>query len=112
MEFDRFTLVFLITNPLAPQRSDFEENQIQNAHMANLAKLHHSGHLIAAGPTGDLNIRGVCLFRSDVDESRELMLADPAVAAGEFTIDVIPWYLPKGEIVSGPGRPPQSISEI
>ena len=112
MEFDRFSLVFLLTNPEAPVRSEAEDAAIQDAHMSHLSDLHEAGHLLAAGPTGDPHYRGVCLFRAEVDRARELMLADPAVMAGWFEITVIPWMVPTGAMFFETTSFPRSMADV
>lgn len=97
MEFDTFTVVFLILNPNLPN-DEPGQDQIQIAHQAYLRHLREIGKMIAAGPTGGEHMRGIVLFNTDVDEAKKLMSEDPAVSAGWFTSDITPWFVPKGEI--------------
>ena len=66
MNFDQFTVALLILRADAPKLSEKEENALQDAHMAHVAKLHDEGHLLAAGPilgTSDRELRGLSIFR-------------------------------------------------
>ena len=40
MKFDNFTVALLILRSDAPKRSEDDQNRLQDAHMAHLAKLH------------------------------------------------------------------------
>ncbi len=112
MEFDRFSICFLAAKDDSPEMSPAEAGDLQNAHMSHLADLHESGELLAAGPTGNPQYRGVCLFRTEVDRARELMLADPAVVAGWFEITVIPWMVPTGAMFFETTTFPRSMASL
>ena len=112
MEFDRFSLVFLLTNPTAPVRSESEDALIQDAHMSHLSDLHEAGHLLAAGPIGDLHYRGVCLFQVDVEKAQKLMETDPAFQAGWFTLKAMTWMVPGGAMNFSHTQFPRSISDL
>ncbi len=48
-----------------------------------------------AGPFGenDKSFRGMFILNAaSVDEARELASSDPAIEAGIFVVDYIPWY--------------------
>jgi len=113
MDFDRFTVVLLLTNPDAPELDDEEAASLQDAHMSHLADLHAAGHLLAAGPLSDEQrlYRGLSILSVGPEQARELKEADPAVRAGIFTLEVIPWMVPAGAIASAPARFPRSIAE-
>ena len=53
MEFDRYTIVLLLTPDDPPQLSEEEADRLQDAHLSHLAELHERGVLLAAGPVGD-----------------------------------------------------------
>ncbi|HZS23809.1 MAG TPA: YciI family protein [Gaiellaceae bacterium] len=109
MEFDHFTLVLLETNPDAPEASD---TVVFDGHLAHLASLHDAGELIAAGPTRDDDLRGICVLATGVERARELMAADPAVQAGVFSVRLVPWRAPKGAIAHAPdARFPRSVAD-
>ncbi|MEP7165335.1 MAG: YciI family protein [Ferruginibacter sp.] len=64
-------------------------------HMANIIRLYNDGILKVAGPFGknDLKWRGIFILDCRTKEEAEgYVLADPAVAAGLFAVDIVPWY--------------------
>lgn len=65
-------------------------------HMENIGKLVTKGKLIVAGPfsrKNDLNYRGIFIFNVKTKEEAEaLVKSDPAVAAGIFDYEILPWY--------------------
>jgi uncharacterized protein YciI len=99
MEFDQFTVVLLLTPPGAPQLDDAAAAELQDAHLSYLAALHESGRLLAAGPLpGEprRRFRGLNIFGTGPDEARSLAEQDPAVRAGQFELEVLPWLVPAG----------------
>jgi uncharacterized protein len=111
VDFDGYSVVLLLLRPDAPQLNDEASAALQDAHMAHLADLHEAGHLVAAGPLGDDEYRGLSIFDTDPDQARELSERDPAVRAGRLAIKVMPWRLPAGAIAFSPTRFPRSIAE-
>jgi len=111
MEFDGFTVCLLILRADAPQHEEQEANELQDAHLAHLAELHEAGHLLAAGPLNHGKYRGLSLFRVDAERARELAERDPAVRAGRFSVEIIPWRVPGGAISFSQTRFPHSIAE-
>lgn len=65
-------------------------------HMENIGKLVTEGKLIVAGPfsgKNDLNYRGIFIFNVKTkEEAKALVKSDPAVAAGLFSYEILPWY--------------------
>jgi uncharacterized protein len=114
VEFDRFTVALLITNPDGPSLTEAEEFALQEAHMAHLADLHDAGQLIAAGPLRDepdRHYRGLSILNVDAETALELKSQDPAVRAGRFVVKVIPWMVPGGAIGYTHTRFPRTIAE-
>jgi uncharacterized protein YciI len=115
MEFDRFSIALLVRRPDAPQLDGESETAMQEAHMAHLADLHEAGFLLAAGPLafGDSSseFRGLSILNVEPDRARELKESDPAVKAGLFKIEVLPWLVPKGAMSFAPTRFPRTIAE-
>ena len=101
MEFDQYTVVLLLTSPDAQQLNDATAAELQDAHLNHLAVLHEGGRLLAAGPLpGDpgRKFRGLSIFGVGADEARSLAEQDPAVQAGQFEIEVLPWVVPAGAV--------------
>jgi hypothetical protein len=116
MEFDRYTITLLILRPDAPELDDAALNALQDEHMAHLADLHEAGRLLAAGPflgAPDRAFRGLSIWRGDPDEVRALLAEhpDPAVTAGRFRVEVIPWMVPTGALHFARTRFPRSMAE-
>jgi uncharacterized protein len=115
MEFDRFSIALLVRQPDAPALDEEAATELQEAHMAHLADLHEAGHLLAAGPLafGDpsSDFRGLSILKVEPEQARELKEADPAVKAGRYRVEVLPWLVPKGAMSFGPTRFPRTIAE-
>ena len=80
--------------------------RLQEGHMANITKLYMEGKLKVAGPFGDNgNWRGLFIFDcATKEEVEQLLLADPAIAAGRLAYEIHPWYTaPTGSFK--PGKP-------
>lgn len=89
-----YVFVILKTGPAVIEKKETRDSLFAG-HMKNINRLVNENKLIVAGPFGknDLKYRG--LFILDVrtiEEARELVKTDPAVAAGIFDVDLIPWY--------------------
>ena len=64
-------------------------------HMANIGRLADEGKLAVAGPfeKNDLAFRGLFIFNvPTIETAKKLVETDPAVKAGIFIYDLIPWY--------------------
>jgi uncharacterized protein len=115
MDFDRFTIGLLILRADAPKLSEQEENALQDAHMAHLAKLHDEGILLAAGPlvgSADRDLRGLEIYKGSPNEVRAAADQDPAVRAGRFTHRLLPWMVPGGAVSFAHTRFPRSMAEV
>ena len=116
MEFDRYTVVLLVTPEDPPQLSEDEAARLQDEHLGHLADLHERGVLLAAGPLGDpgshRHDRGLSVLRCEPDEALRLKGEDPAVKAGVFGLVVMPWMLPAGAMHFTPTTFPRSTDEV
>ena len=112
IELDRYTVALLILRPDAPQLDEEAAARLQDAHMAHLADLHDAGHLVAAGPLLDERFRGLSILNVDPDEARRLKEADPAVKAGRFSVQIIPWLVPKGAVTFAAVPFPRSAADV
>lgn len=64
-------------------------------HMSNMGKMVKSGKLVVAGPISknDDNFRGIFILNtSDMDEAKELLKADPAIASDILAVDMYKWF--------------------
>jgi uncharacterized protein YciI len=111
LKFDRFTIALLILRPDAPELDDAAAEALQDAHLAHLADLHDSGLLLAAGPLGDEELRGLTILKVEPEEARALLQQDPAVRAGRFSVKVMPWMLPGGAVQFSHTKFPRSSAD-
>ena len=113
MDFDRLTITLLELRDEAPDLTPEQEGALQDAHMAYLAGLHESGHLLAAGPLLDRDspFRGLSILSVGVEEARALKERDPAVQAGKYRVIALPWMVPAGAMAFSPTTFPRSASE-
>jgi uncharacterized protein len=101
VEFDRHTLVLLVRPPGSPELTEEEALRLQDAHLANQARLGDEGYVIAAGPftdQDDVRLRGIAVLRCDPEKARELYASDPAVRAGRLGVEVLTWLVPAGNV--------------
>jgi uncharacterized protein len=112
MEFDRFTIALLVARPDAPALDEQQAAELQNAHMSYLADLHEAGHVLAVGPLRDATYRGLSILNVEPDEARRLKEHDPAIRAGLYSVETIPWLVPAGLVSFTPGHVPRSIAEV
>lgn len=111
MEFDEFSIVLLTTAPDAPELDESASRTVFDGHLSYLATAHDDGHLIGAGPTRDESLRGVSVVTLDPDRARAWAAADPAVRAGVFSVQIVPWRVPRGAVAHAPARFPRSVAE-
>lgn len=88
----RYFFVFLNTNPDKPQISEEEKENLQSLHLENLDKLQKDGVLHAAGPF-DGGGGMLVLSATSVEEARDIVNTDPAVAAQRFNVEVFPFNI-------------------
>jgi|SRR5213594_2891522 len=115
MDFDRFTIGLLILRADAPRLNEEEENALQNAHMAHLAKLHDEGILLVAGPllgSSDRDLRGLEIYRVSPEQVKALADQDPGVRAGRYAHQFLSWMVPGGAMSFARTRFPRSMAEV
>ncbi len=100
VEMHRYYLVILRRGPSWTAERTPETIAVGQGHMANIRRLAAEGKLVIAGPfldqTGPGSPAWLFIFRVDsIDEARALTESDPAVQAGRFTYEVLPWLGPK-----------------
>ncbi len=114
MEFDRFSIALLVLRRDRPRLDQEAEAALQDAHMAHLADLHEAGYLLAAGPLlggPDEAFRGLSILNVEPEKVRVLTEQDPAVRAGRFSVEIIPWMVPRGAMHFSRTRFPRSMAE-
>jgi uncharacterized protein YciI len=101
VEFDTYTFVLLRRGPRAHEFSDEELEEIQAGHLAFLDEMRAQGHLLLAGPFRDQEDetkRGLCVYRTGVEETRRLTEQDPAIRAGRMRAEAMTWLTRKGAL--------------
>lgn len=104
MELVPTTLVLLRRPADPPAMSEAELDALQERHLAHLAALKEAGRIAVSGPFGDQpdeSWRGMCLYRTSIEEARELAEQDPSVVAGRLAVDVFTWWTRKGALALG-----------
>ncbi len=80
-----YTLVVLRKGPVWTADETPAVKALLEQHMANIRRLGTDGKLLAAGPCGDGDLRGIFVFATEsLDEARSLAASDPAVKAGRL----------------------------
>jgi uncharacterized protein YciI len=101
MELDGYSFVLLKRGPRAFEFSEVELEQLQAQHLGHLDAMREQGHLLVAGPFSDQadeTLRGFCLYRTSVEETRRLAESDPSVQAGRMAVDVMGWWTKRGSL--------------
>jgi uncharacterized protein YciI len=107
MELDGYSFVLLKRGPRALEFSDEELDRLQEQHLAHLGAMREQGHLLLAGPFSDQadeTLRGFCLYRTSVEETRRLAESDPSVRAGRMAVDVMGWWTARGTLAELAGQ--------
>lgn len=93
-EIDQYWFVMIRTGPNVGLDSA-ERAELFRGHMSNMQRLADEGILKIAGPFGknDLNWRGIFILDcKTLKEAQQHVDTDPAVNAGLFEVDIVPWY--------------------
>lgn len=90
-----YVLAILKTGPKDSEITGDERKQAFAGHFSNMERLANEGKLAVAGPFGknDKSFRGLFILNAaTVEEAEALAASDPAIKAGIFVVDLIPWY--------------------
>lgn len=90
-----YVLAILKTGPNDASITGEQRKEIFRGHFANMNRLAAEGKLALAGPFGenDQAFRGLFVLAvTTVEEGRALTGSDPAVKAGVFVVEYLPWY--------------------
>lgn len=89
-----YVLVILKTGKTKIENKD-TLNTLFKGHMTNIQRMVKEGLLYVAGPFGqnELTYRGLFILNVKTkEEAQALCDTDPAIKAGVFDVDLIPWY--------------------
>jgi uncharacterized protein YciI len=101
IEFDRFTLVLLRWPDGMREFSGEELERSQSGHLAFLDRMREQGALVLSGPFDDRpdeRLRGASLYRTGIEETRQLLEGDTAVQMGRLEPEVLTWLVPRGTL--------------
>jgi uncharacterized protein YciI len=63
--------------------------------------MREQGAMLVAGPFSaqpDETLRGFCIYRTELEETRALAQSDPSVQAGRMAVDVMEWWTQRGAV--------------
>jgi len=95
---ERYTLV-LLKRPANGGAKVADPEALQRQHLGHLQAMARAGKLVVAGPFDDQTdprMRGLCLYRTSLEEARRLANDDPAVKAGRLEVEALSWWVEKG----------------
>ena len=101
MELESYTFVLLKRGPRAAEYSDEELGRLQEQHLGHLAAMKERGAMLLAGPFSeqrDETMRGFCLYRTGLEETRRLAESDPSVRAGRMAVEMMTWWTARGTL--------------
>ena len=90
-----YVLALLRTGPQDAEVKGDARKALFKGHFDNINRLAKEGKLAIAGPFNDpeRKYRGLFIFAvTTVDEAKTLAETDPAVKAGVFVVEYVPWF--------------------
>ena len=94
-----YYMVFLRRGPAWTAAVTPESTKVSQGHRANIDRLTKEGLMVVAGPfegtSGDRALAGIFILRVEsMDAARAAADTDPAVKAGRFVYEIVPWWGP------------------
>jgi uncharacterized protein YciI len=98
-EMRMYYMVFLRRGPAWTAATTPEVTTVSRAHRANIDRLTKEGLMVVAGPfegtSGDRALAGIFILRvSSMEAAKATVDSDPAVKAGRFVYEIVPWWGP------------------
>jgi uncharacterized protein YciI len=90
-----YVFVILKTGKNKPEMTKSVNDSLMMGHLSNIGRLVETGKLLVAGPFGknELTYRGLFILNTDsIEEAKTITSTDPAIKAGIFDVELIPWY--------------------
>jgi uncharacterized protein YciI len=105
MDLESYAFVLLRRGSRADEYDDAKLERLQAAHLGFLDQMRQAGHLLLAGPFSDQpdeTLRGLCVYRTGLEETRALATTDPSVRAGRMAAEVMTWWTLPGAVTFHP----------
>ena len=98
-EMRMYYMVFLRRGPAWTAAVTPETTKVSQGHRANIDRLTKEGLMVVAGPfegtSGDRALAGIFILRvGSMEAAKAAVDTDPAVKAGRFVYEVVPWWGP------------------
>ena len=98
-EMRLYYMVFLRRGPAWTAAPTPEATAVSRAHRANIDRLTKEGLMVVAGPfegtSGDRALAGIFILRvASMEAAKTAVDSDPAVNAGRFVYEIVPWWGP------------------
>ena len=98
-EMRMYYMVFLRRGPAWTAATTPEVTAVSRAHRANIDRLTKEGLMVVAGPfegtSGDRALAGIFILRvASMEAAKAAVDSDPAVKAGRFIHEIVPWWGP------------------
>ena len=94
-----YYMVFLRRGPAWTAAVTPETTKVNQGHRANIDRLTKEGLMVVAGPfegtSGERALAGIFVLRvPSMEAARAAVDTDPAVKAGRFVYEIVPWWGP------------------
>jgi len=94
-----YYMVFLRRGPAWTTAVTPETTKVNTGHRANIDRLTKEGLMVVAGPfegtSGDRALAGIFILRvASMEAAKATVDTDPAVKAGRFIYEIVPWWGP------------------
>lgn len=89
-----YVFVMIVSGEYTPESKE-EQTKLFQGHQENIRRLAEAGKLVLAGPfyPNDDDYRGLFILDvPTVEEAKELLKTDPAIAADVLAVKLYPWY--------------------
>lgn len=104
-EVDEYTIVLLYRGLNPPGLDEEASWALQRQHLGHLQAMKERGALVLSGPfrnQPDESLRGLCIYRTGLEEARRLAESDPAVRRGRLRVVAFNWFTAKGALHANP----------
>jgi uncharacterized protein YciI len=99
MDLESYTFVLLKRGPRAAEYAGEQLDRLQEQHIAHLDAMREQGHMLIGGPFSDQpdeSLRGFCIYKTELEETRRLAESDPSVQAGRMAVEIMTWWTKRG----------------